>query len=169
MHYRDLRDFIAQLQSQGELRRISAPVSPHLEMTALADRVLRTGGALGGFAWGLEVKRALPAPRRQMVGPFIFFDQMGPAEFIIGKGLDVRPHPHIGLATVTYLFEGEILHRDSLGTLQPIRPGDVMILLSRRGILQERLVRALKQAGVPAAGADRLALMDSLPKEACHG
>ena len=66
---------------------------------------------LGGF----EVRRALPAKERQMVGPFIFFDQMGPGEFLAGQGLDVRPHPHIGLATVTYLFEGEILHRDSLG------------------------------------------------------
>jgi redox-sensitive bicupin YhaK (pirin superfamily) len=65
---------------------------------------------IGGF----EVRRALPARERQMVGPFIFFDQMGPGEFLAGKGLDVRPHPHIGLSTVTYLFEGEILHRDSL-------------------------------------------------------
>ena len=85
---------------------------------------------LGGF----EVRRALPSARRQMVGPFIFWDQMGPAEFILGQGLDVRPHPHIGLATVTYLFEGEVLHRDSLGTLQPIRPGDVNWMTAGRGI-----------------------------------
>ena len=85
---------------------------------------------LGGFA----VRRALPSVQKRMVGPFIFFDQMGPAEFIIGKGLDVRPHPHIGLATVTYLFEGEILHRDSLGTLQPIRPGDVNWMTAGSGI-----------------------------------
>ena len=69
---------------------------------------------LGGF----EVRRALPSARRQMVGPFIFWDQMGPAEFLLGQGVDVRPHPHIGLATVTYLFDGEIMHRDSLGTLE---------------------------------------------------
>src|SRR5436305_10291930 len=69
---------------------------------------------------GFEVRRALPARERQMVGPFIFFDQMGPGEFLAGRGLDVRPHPHIGLSTVTYLFEGEILHRDSLGSRQPI-------------------------------------------------
>src|SRR5260370_2114912 len=75
---------------------------------------------LGGF----EVRRALPSARRQMVGPFIFFDQMGPAEFRIGSGIEVRPHPHIGLATVTYLFEGEIMHPDSLGTSRPIRPGE---------------------------------------------
>ena len=85
---------------------------------------------LGGF----EVRRALPSARRQMVGPFIFFDQMGPAEFLLGEGIDVRPHPHIGLATVTYLFDGEILHRDSLGTLQPIRPGDVNWMTAGSGI-----------------------------------
>src|SRR5512135_2090203 len=76
---------------------------------------------IGGF----EVRRALPARERQMVGPFIFFDQMGRGEFLTGRGLDVRPHPHIGLSTVTYLFEGEILHRDSLGSAQPIRPGEL--------------------------------------------
>ena len=74
---------------------------------------------------GFEVRRALPARERQMVGPFIFFDQMGPGEFLAGQGLDVRPHPHIGLATVTYLFQGSILHRDSLGTKQATLPGDV--------------------------------------------
>ena len=66
---------------------------------------------LGSF----EVRRALPSAQRQMVGPFIFFDQMGPSEFLLGSGMDVRPHPHIGLSTVTYLFDGEIMHRDSLG------------------------------------------------------
>ncbi len=83
---------------------------------------------------GLEVRRALPAKERQMVGPFIFFDQMGPGEFLAGKGLDVRPHPHIGLATVTYLFDGSILHRDSLGSEQPIVPGDVNWMTAGRGI-----------------------------------
>lgn len=85
---------------------------------------------IGGFA----VRRALPSARRQMVGPFIFLDQMGPAEFLVGDGLDVRPHPHIGLATVTYLLAGEILHRDSLGTLQPIRPGEVNWMTAGRGV-----------------------------------
>jgi redox-sensitive bicupin YhaK (pirin superfamily) len=70
-----------------------------------------------------------------MVGPFIFFDQMGPAEFAPGLGIDVRPHPHIGLATVTYLFEGEILHRDSLGFVQPIKPGDVNWMTAGSGIV----------------------------------
>ena len=85
---------------------------------------------LGGF----EVRRALPAPRRQMVGPFIFWDQMGPADFVIGKGIDVRPHPHIGLATATYLFEGEIMHRDSLGTEIAIAPGALNLMTAGRGI-----------------------------------
>lgn len=75
---------------------------------------------LGGFS----VRRVLPYVRQKQVGPWIFFDHMGAAHFPAGEGIDVRPHPHINLATVTYLFEGEILHRDSLGSLQPIRPGD---------------------------------------------
>jgi redox-sensitive bicupin YhaK (pirin superfamily) len=85
---------------------------------------------LGGF----EVHRALPAVEKQMIGPFIFFDQMGPGEFLAGTGLDVRPHPHIGLATVTYLFDGSILHRDSLGTQMPILPGDVNWMTAGSGI-----------------------------------
>jgi redox-sensitive bicupin YhaK (pirin superfamily) len=96
---------------------------------------------IGGF----EVRRALPAQERQMVGPFIFFDQMGPGEFLTGRGLDVRPHPHIGLSTVTYLFEGEILHRDSLGSAQAIRPGDVNWMTAGRGIAHsERTDPALR-------------------------
>ena len=83
---------------------------------------------------GFEVHRALPAREKQMIGPFIFFDQMGPGEFLTGRGLDVRPHPHIGLATVTYLFEGSIYHRDSLGTQLPILPGDVNWMTAGRGI-----------------------------------
>ncbi len=86
---------------------------------------------LGGF----EVRRALPSARRQMIGPFIFFDQMGPAQFLAGKGIDVRPHPHIGLATVTYLFDGEITHRDSLGSALAIRPGEVNLMTAGRGIV----------------------------------
>jgi hypothetical protein len=85
---------------------------------------------IGGF----EVRRALPSARRQMVGPFIFFDQMGPAEFLTGQGIDVRPHPHIGLATVTYLFQGRMHHRDSLGTDQWIEPGAVNLMLAGQGI-----------------------------------
>lgn len=84
---------------------------------------------------GMEVRRALPSTKRQMVGPFIFFDQMGPAEFLTDQGIDVRPHPHINLATLTYLFEGEILHRDSLGTEQTIRPGAVNWMKAGKGIV----------------------------------
>jgi redox-sensitive bicupin YhaK (pirin superfamily) len=81
------------------------------------------------------VGRALPSPHRRLVGPFIFFDHMGPVSFQPGMGIDVRPHPHIGLATVTYLFDGEILHRDSLGSEQAIRPGDVNWMIAGRGIV----------------------------------
>jgi redox-sensitive bicupin YhaK (pirin superfamily) len=83
---------------------------------------------------GFQVRRALPSARRRMVGPFIFLDQMGPADFRSGQGLDVRPHPHIGLATVTYLFNGDVLHRDSLGTVQHIKPGEVNWMTAGRGI-----------------------------------
>jgi hypothetical protein len=99
---------------------------------------------LGGF----EVRRALPSAQRQMVGPFIFFDQFGPAEFLTGQGLDVRPHPHIGLATVTYLYQGQILHRDSLGTELPIEAGDVNWMTAGRGIVHsERTAPDLRATG----------------------
>ena len=96
----------------------------------------------------MTVRRALPSTARQMVGPFIFFDQMGPAEFLTDQGIDVRPHPHINLATVTYLLEGEILHRDSLGTEQAIRPGAVNWMKAGRGIVHsERTAPELKRTG----------------------
>ncbi len=84
---------------------------------------------------GLSVRRVLPASRRRMVGPFAFFDHMGPADFPPGKGIQVRPHPHIGLATITWLFEGQIMHRDSLGYEQLIRPGAVNLMTAGRGIV----------------------------------
>jgi redox-sensitive bicupin YhaK (pirin superfamily) len=86
---------------------------------------------LGG---GFNVRRALPHGRRQMVGRFIFFDHFGPVQFIAGQGMDVRPHPHIGLATVTYLFDGSILHRDSEGNIQEIMPGAMNLMTAGRGI-----------------------------------
>jgi len=92
---------------------------------------------LGDFA----VRRALPSVRTRMVGPFIFFDHFGPAEFRAGNGLDVRPHPHIGLATVTYLFDGEIMHRDSLGTAVAIKPGEVNWMTAGRGIVHSERTR----------------------------
>lgn len=85
---------------------------------------------LGGF----EVRRALPAPKRQMVGPFIFFDQAGPAEFLTGQGIDIRPHPHIGLGTVTYLYRGSFHHRDSTGADQVIEPGALNWMVAGRGV-----------------------------------
>ncbi len=99
-------------------------------LDSIETQIVPRARDIGGF----EVKRALPSAKRQMVGPFIFFDQMGPAEFITGKGIDVRPHPHIGLATVTYLFDGEFQHRDSLGTNQMIYPGEVNWMIAGNGI-----------------------------------
>ena len=84
---------------------------------------------------GFEVRRALPAARRQMIGPFIFFDQMGPVLLRAGQGADVRPHPHIGLATVTWLFEGTMFHRDSLGSAQTISPGELNWMTAGKGIV----------------------------------
>jgi redox-sensitive bicupin YhaK (pirin superfamily) len=101
---------------------------------------------LGGF----EVGRVLPSGARRMVGPFIFFDHMGPVDFPRGlsRSVDVRPHPHIGLATVTYLFDGEIMHRDSLGSAQPIQPGAVNWMTAGRGITHsERFERARAEGG----------------------
>jgi redox-sensitive bicupin YhaK (pirin superfamily) len=83
---------------------------------------------------GLHVKRVLPHQDKKMVGPFIFFDQMGPNDFPAGQGINVRPHPHIGLSTLTYLFEGSILHRDSLGSNVEIHPGDVNWMTAGKGI-----------------------------------
>ena len=96
---------------------------------------------------GFEVRRALPSAQRRMVGPFVFFDQMGPVMLPAGRGLDVRPHPHIGLATVTYLFDGEILHRDSLGNAQPIRPGAVNWMTAGRGIVHSERTPPELRAG----------------------
>jgi redox-sensitive bicupin YhaK (pirin superfamily) len=99
---------------------------------------------LGGF----EVRRALPHGKRQMVGPFIFFDQMGPVQFIAGQGIDVRPHPHIGLATVTYLFDGRIMHRDSEGNALEITPGAMNLMTAGRGIAHsERSPGAARASG----------------------
>ncbi|WP_018862063.1 MULTISPECIES: pirin family protein [unclassified Thioalkalivibrio] len=92
---------------------------------------------LGGFS----VRRVLPTAQRRMVGPWIFFDHMGPAHFPADEGINVRPHPHIGIATVTYLFEGEILHRDSLGSLQAIRPGDLNLMVAGHSIVHSERER----------------------------
>jgi redox-sensitive bicupin YhaK (pirin superfamily) len=104
---------------------------------------------LGAF----EVRRTLPSKPRTMVGPFIFVDQFGPAHFDIGAGMDVRPHPHINLATVTYLFEGAIDHRDSLGTYATIRPGALNLMTAGRGIVHsERTPESERATGSPISG-----------------
>lgn len=102
---------------------------------------------------GFFVRRVLPTVRRKLVGPFVFYDHLCRVDFQPGQGLDVRPHPHIGLATVTYLFEGAFQHRDSLGFSQMIRPGDVNWMISGRGIAHsERTPPELKQSGGPLHG-----------------
>ena len=98
---------------------------------ALEALIIPNAKDIGGF----EVRRALPSIKRKLVGPFIFFDRMGPATFRPGEAVDVRPHPHIGLSTVTYLFDGMIRHRDSLGTEMVIAPGDINLMTAGRGIV----------------------------------
>ncbi|MFN3700701.1 MAG: pirin family protein [Alphaproteobacteria bacterium] len=108
---------------------------------AVETLIVPSAKDIGGF----EVMRALPSRERQMIGPFIFWDQMGPGEFLTGAGLDVRPHPHINLSTLTYLFDGEIMHRDSLGTEMVIAPGAVNLMTAGRGIVHsERTPDALR-------------------------
>ena len=100
---------------------------------------------------GFAVRRALPHGKRQMVGPFIFFDHFGPVQFIAGQGMDVRPHPHIGLATVTYLFDGSIMHRDSEGNIQEIKPGAMNLMTAGRGIAHSE-----RTPDVPRANGQRM-------------
>jgi redox-sensitive bicupin YhaK (pirin superfamily) len=116
---------------------------------AIELMVIPSAKDIGGF----EVRRALPTAKRRLVGPFIFFDRMGPAILRAGQALDVRPHPHIGLATVTYLFDGKIRHRDSLGTEMVIAPGDVNLMTSGRGIVHsERTPEELRGAPMSVSG-----------------
>lgn len=108
---------------------------------------------IGSFGQSFEVRRALPHGKRQMVGPFIFFDQMGPATQAPGQGMDVRPHPHIGLATVTYLFDGAIMHRDSEGNALEILPGAMNLMTAGRGIAHsERSPDAQRASGQRISG-----------------
>jgi hypothetical protein len=100
---------------------------------------------LGGFS----VRRVLPAAECRAVGPFVFFDEMGPTRFAPGAGIDVRPHPHIGLSTVTFLFEGEIVHRDSLGFAQAIRPGEVNLMTAGSGVVHSERTDAAQRASGP--------------------
>src|SRR6202049_4454474 len=117
---------------------------------AIADVVVPRTVDLGD---GFSGRLARPSARSRMVGPFIFFDHFGPAEFRAGDGLDVRPHPHIGLATVSYLFDGEIMHRDSLGSAVPTRPHEVNWMKAGRGIVHsERTAPDHRVAGEPLHG-----------------
>jgi redox-sensitive bicupin YhaK (pirin superfamily) len=126
--------------TDGQAESAREPAGPAVESVIVAR-----SAELGD---GFEVRRALPAAGRRMVGPFIFLDQMGPTVLRDGQGLDVRPHPHIGLATLTYLFDGQLLHRDSLGFVQPIRPGEANWMIAGRGIVHsERTPPADRRAG----------------------
>lgn len=109
------------------------------QMDSIETLIIPRSRDLGGF----EVRRALPAPKRQMVGPFIFFDQAGPAEFLSQQGIDIRPHPHIGLSTVTYLYQGEFHHRDSLGSDQVILPGEVNWMTAGKGVTHSERTRPI--------------------------
>ena len=120
------------------------PGSPdQIGAEAIETLIIPRARDIGGF----EVRRALPAPRRQMVGPFIFFDQMGPAEFLTGAGIDVRPHPHIGLGTVTWLYSGDLHHRDSIGSDLVIRPGAVNWMVAGRGVTHSERTSATARRG----------------------
>ena len=142
-------------------------IPPRLEMV-IATRVRE-------IVDDFKVRRALPTAKRRMVGPFIFLDQMGPEVLRAGRGLDVAPHPHIGLATVTYLFEGELMHRDGLGTVQPIRPGEVNWMTAGRGIAHsERTPQEMRLSGSELFGIQSWVAMpkkyeESDPAFAHHG
>ncbi len=114
---------------------------------------------LGGFS----VRRTLPSTQLKTIGPWIFFDHMGPAKFQAGTGIDVRPHPHIGIATVTYLFSGDILHRDSVGSEQSIKPGDINLMVAGRGIVHSE--RERDEVRNSAHNIEGLQLWIALPEE----
>ena len=130
-----------------------------LACAAIETVIVARSRDIGGFS----VRRALPSARRRMVGPFIFFDQFGPATFRPGEAFDVRPHPHIGLSTVTYLYDGEIVHRDSLGYAETIKPGAVNLMTAGRGIVHsERSGLEARRTGFSLLG---LQAWVALPKE----
>jgi redox-sensitive bicupin YhaK (pirin superfamily) len=136
--------YVVQMEAHMRRNPSLEPVCPDaVAVEAIDTLIIPRARDIGDF----EVRLALPAPKRQMGGPFIFFDQMGPAEFVSGRGVDVRPHPHIGLATVTYLFRGELQHRDSLGSNQIILPGAVNWMVAGRGVTHsERTSAAAREA-----------------------
>lgn len=118
-------------------------------MSGLVQTIVPVTHDLGAF----EVRRAIPSPERAMVGPFIFVDQFGPSQLDLGQAMDVRPHPHINLATVTWLFEGAIDHRDSIGSFATVRPGQVNLMTAGRGIVHsERSPASERQGGAKLYG-----------------
>jgi redox-sensitive bicupin YhaK (pirin superfamily) len=147
------------LLSKNSARYQAVFLDKESSMQPLANLITSRTRDLGGFG----VRRILPAAKRKLVGPFIFLDHMGPATFAPGEGMDVRPHPHIGLATVTYLFEGAIFHRDSLGFEQVIHPGDINWMTAGSGIVHsERTPPEERQRGSKVEG---LQCWVALPKE----
>lgn len=145
--------------SVTELHPASGCTEAHPECPAVRMVITPKEKELGGFS----VRRSLPYVKQRMVGPWVFFDHMGPADFAEDEGLDVRPHPHIGLATVTYLFDGEILHRDSLGSVQAIRPGAVNLMVAGRGITHSE--RSSDEAREREQHVEGLQLWLALPDE----
>jgi redox-sensitive bicupin YhaK (pirin superfamily) len=128
---------------------------------SVIDRVVR--GHERDLGDGFVVSRLLPVVGTRSIGPFVFFDAIGPTELPAGRGMDVRPHPHIGLATVTYLFEGEFVHRDSVGSELPIRPGEINWMTAGRGIVHsERMTPAQRESG---SSIHAVQLWAALPRE----
>src|SRR5690349_12073728 len=149
-------------QERKGLRQAQAERSSMSAFDPFLQTLVPTTHDLGGF----KVHRTLPHRERTMVGPFIFFDQMGPAHLPEGGGIDVRPHPHINLATVTYLFAGAIDHRDSLGTFRTIEPGAVNLMTAGRGITHsERSPAHLRPAGPELSGIQTWLALPSAKEE----
>lgn len=142
-----------------------------LQNASVEMTIIPRSSDIGGF----EVLRALPFRDKRMVGPFVFWDEMGPGEFLTGQGVDVRPHPHIGLSTVTYLFDGALDHRDSLGTFATITPGDVNLMHAGGGIVHSERTgpaeraQAHRLAGVQSWLAQPMASEDAAPAFVHHG
>jgi len=142
--------------------RLPQPDQEFLD-TLIVDTLSATEKDLGG----LVVRRLFPVIGRKNVGPFVFFDHFGPVDFAPGEGMDVRPHPHIGLSTVTFLFEGEILHRDSLGVVQAIKPGEINLMVSGKGIVHSERTSPEKRASGQVAHGLQLWLALPEPDEDC--
>ncbi len=140
---------------------------PQPDQELLDPLIIDTLSATEKDLGGLVVRRLFPVIGRKNVGPFVFFDHFGPVDFAPGEGMDVRPHPHIGLSTVTFLFKGEILHRDSLGVVQVIRPGEINLMVSGKGIVHSERTSPEKRASGQIAHGLQLWLALPEPDEDC--